>query len=66
MLNLSGESRNLTLMKAYLLRNLCNHKGAILKRDDILLAVWGNDDYFTGRSLDVFISRLRKYLKDDP
>ena len=34
-------------------------------REDILKRVWGDDDYFIGRSMDVFISRLRKYLKDD-
>jgi DNA-binding response OmpR family regulator len=35
-------------------------------RDEILNKIWGDDSYFNGRSLDVFISRLRKYLKDDP
>jgi DNA-binding response OmpR family regulator len=37
----------------------------VLKREEILTTVWGDDDYFMGRSLDVFISKLRKYLKDD-
>ena len=37
----------------------------VCKRDDILNAVWGTDDYFTGRSMDVFISRLRKYFISD-
>jgi DNA-binding winged helix-turn-helix (wHTH) protein len=36
-----------------------------LKREQILKHLWGNDDYFSGRSLDVFISRLRKYFQDD-
>jgi DNA-binding response OmpR family regulator len=37
----------------------------VLKREEILTTVWGDDDYFMGRSLDVFISKLRKYLKED-
>jgi DNA-binding response OmpR family regulator len=36
------------------------------ERDEILLQLWGDDDYFAGRSLDVFMSRLRKYLRHDP
>nr|HQE12730.1 winged helix-turn-helix domain-containing protein [Flavipsychrobacter sp.] len=36
----------------------------VLKRDDILLNVWGKDDYFLGRSMDVFITKIRKYIKD--
>ncbi len=63
---LEGTKRNLTQKEADLLKLLCIHKGEIIKRDEILSSVWDNDDYFTGRSLDVFISRLRKYLKDDP
>ncbi len=46
----------------YLLKN--NHK--TIKRDDILDNLWETNDYFTGRSLDVFISKLRKYLQNDP
>jgi len=46
---------------AFLLKN----KNEIVKRSDILIQLWGNIDYFNGRSLDVFISRLRKYLKTD-
>ena len=41
------------------------HKNKLLKRSEILQQVWGKDDYFLGRSLDVFISRLRKYLRQD-
>lgn len=64
-LDFNGEKRSLTQKEADLLKNLCIHKDEVVKRDDILNSVWGNDDYFTGRSLDVFISRLRKYLKED-
>ena len=40
-------------------------KNQLLKRDEILKAVWNTDDFFSGRSMDVFISRLRKYFKED-
>ena len=56
----------LTEKESGVLKLLCLHKGRVLKREEILKAVWGDDDYFLGRSLDVFISKLRKYLKNDP
>lgn len=56
---------NLTQKEAELLRYFCTNLNKALKREDILNAVWGDDDYFAGRSLDVFISRLRKYLSKD-
>ena len=52
--------------EAELLKFLCNYPNRILKREEILIAVWGKDDYFLGRSMDVFMSKLRKYLKADP
>lgn len=55
----------LTMKEAELLRYFCINKDKILKREEILRAVWGDDDYFMGRSLDVFISRLRKFLQKD-
>ncbi len=55
----------LTLKEAQLLRYFITNKNNILKRDDILTEIWGEDDYFLGRSMDVFISRLRKYLSPD-
>lgn len=58
-------SKTLTQKEADLLRFFADHKNQVLKRSDILEKVWGEDDYFLGRSLDVFISRLRKYLKED-
>lgn len=60
------EKRTLTYKEAELLRYFCEHSNAVLSRSDILKNVWGSDDYYLGRSLDVFISRLRKYLKSDP
>jgi DNA-binding response OmpR family regulator len=56
----------LTQKEAEVLKLLCLHKDHVLKREEILKEVWGDDDYFMGRSLDVFISKLRKYLKEDP
>ncbi|MBN8652403.1 MAG: response regulator transcription factor [Cytophagales bacterium] len=65
LLHNSGE-KSLTQKEAEVLKLLCKNKDRVLKREEILNAVWGNDDYFLGRSMDVFISKLRKYLKDDP
>lgn len=56
----------LTQKEADVLSMLSRHRDRVLKREEILKKVWGNDDYFLGRSLDVFISKLRKYLKEDP
>ncbi|HNR74901.1 MAG TPA: winged helix-turn-helix domain-containing protein, partial [Cyclobacteriaceae bacterium] len=62
----SQGEKTLTQKEAEVLKLLCQNKDRVLKREEILNAVWGNDDYFLGRSMDVFISKLRKYLKDDP
>ncbi|MCS6967360.1 MAG: response regulator transcription factor [Cytophagales bacterium] len=61
-----GKAQQLTRREADLLGIFCKNKGKLLKREEILQQIWGTDDYFAGRSLDVFISRLRKYLKEDP
>lgn len=58
-------SRHLTQKEADLLKLLCDNKEKMVKRYDILKQIWGNDDYFAGRSMDVFISKLRKYLASD-
>jgi len=47
------------------LRLLCAHRGRTLEREKALREIWGNTSYFSGRSMDVYISKLRKYLKDD-
>lgn len=65
-LNHHDEIQKLTRREADLLLFLCENQNAVTKREDILLKIWGDDDYFKGRSLDVFISRLRKYLSNDP
>ncbi|HSY77065.1 MAG TPA: response regulator transcription factor, partial [Bacteroidia bacterium] len=64
-LELKRERKQLTLKEAELLRFFCMNQDKILKREEILKSLWGDDDYFMGRSLDVFISRLRKYLDKD-
>lgn len=53
----------LTQREADLVRYLCINANRVLKRDEILMNVWGKDDYFLGRSMDVFITKVRKYLK---
>jgi len=65
-LTINGEIFNLTQKEADLLKFLCEHSNRILKREEVLLNVWGKDDYFLGRSMDVFITKLRKYFKSDP
>ncbi len=55
----------LTLKEAQLLRYFIINRNKILAREDILTEIWGEDDYFLGRSMDVFISRLRKYISED-
>ncbi|MFY8020177.1 MAG: response regulator transcription factor [Bacteroidia bacterium] len=55
----------LTSKEADLLKELCLKKNKVVTREELLKKVWGSNDYFTGRSMDVFISRLRKYLCHD-
>ncbi len=57
--------QQLTEKEAALILFLYQHKNQLLKREEILKSVWKNEDYFSGRSMDVFISRLRKYFKND-
>ncbi len=65
-LRLAGEERALTERESLLLELLYEYRGRILPRDRVLKTIWRQNDYFTRRSMDVFISRLRKYLQDDP
>jgi DNA-binding response OmpR family regulator len=62
----AAETFTLTQKEADLLKFLCEHANRVLKRDEVLLHVWGKDDYFLGRSMDVFMTKLRKYFKSDP
>ena len=65
MLQLKDEKKKLTSREADLLRLLCTHLNNVLERDEALRTLWGSDSFFNGRSMDVFISRLRKYLQKD-
>ena len=65
-LSFGKDDRTLTQKEADLLKMLYEHKNNVIKRSVILEKLWGEDDYFMGRSMDVFISRLRKYLSSDP
>lgn len=60
-----SEKINLTQREAELLKFFLDNKNTVLKREKILTSLWGDDDYFMGRSLDVFISRLRKILANE-
>jgi len=64
---LKSENHNhkLTTKESDLLKLLCKNENAILERNHALKAVWGDDNYFNGRSMDVYIAKLRKYLKSD-
>jgi DNA-binding response OmpR family regulator len=64
-LSIEGTNYNMTQKEAELLLFLCEHPNRILKREEVLLNVWGKDDYFLGRSMDVFITKLRKYFRSD-
>jgi DNA-binding response OmpR family regulator len=64
-LEFKGKKRKLTSREGELLRLLCLHMNKTLERGYALRTLWGNDNYFSGRSMDVFISRLRRYLDGD-
>jgi DNA-binding response OmpR family regulator len=61
----NGIQQKLSTKEAELLRLLCIKKNEVLTREEALLHIWHDDNYFNGRSMDVFLSKIRKYLKDD-
>ena len=65
-LQLEDFKQNLTTKESELLRLLCNNKNMVLERNFALKTIWIDDNYFNARSMDVYIAKLRKYLKDDP
>jgi DNA-binding response OmpR family regulator len=65
-LSLNNKSHRLTIKESQILGLLCNPINNLVKREEIMIGVWGESDYYTGRSLDVFISKLRSYLRNDP
>ena len=62
----AGAQQKLSTKESELLRLLCLHINKVLTREEALISIWHDDNYFNGRSMDVFLSKLRKYLKDDP
>jgi DNA-binding response OmpR family regulator len=63
---IGGAHQKLSTKEAELLRLLCLRKNEVLTREEALLNIWHDDNYFNGRSMDVFLSKIRKYLRDDP
>jgi DNA-binding response OmpR family regulator len=61
----NGIEQKLTTKESQLLRLLCVHQNDVLDRTFALKSIWQDDNYFNGRSMDVYIAKLRKYLKDD-
>ncbi|HBI89863.1 MAG TPA: DNA-binding response regulator, partial [Sphingobacterium sp.] len=66
LLSHASKQYKLTEREAQLLLFLWQHNDQLVTREEILEKVWGNADFFTGRSMDVFITRIRKYLSLDP
>jgi len=64
-INIDGEENKLTTKESQLLKLLAKNKNQILDRQAALRAIWGDDNYFNGRSMDVYIAKLRKILKAD-
>jgi DNA-binding response OmpR family regulator len=65
-LNINGKLKRITGKESDILKYLYDHRNKVVKREDLLKNLWGENDYFLGRSLDVFITKIRKYLKEDP
>jgi DNA-binding response OmpR family regulator len=66
LLHKGDDKITLTQKETDLLKFFCLHPNKVLKREELLTHVWGKNDFFLGRSMDVFITKLRKYLKDEP
>lgn len=65
-LHYNGVIQRITDKEAQLIQYLFSNKNQLIKREELLLHIWGNDDFFSGRSMDVFLSKLRKYFNQDP
>ena len=61
-----GGERLLSHRESELLRRLCQHRNQVLERSRVLRELWGDDHFFNARSMDVFITKLRRYLEEDP
>lgn len=65
-LTIAGKTKRITEKESDILNYLASHRNKLIKREELLKDLWGENDYFFGRSLDVFITKIRKYLKEDP
>ncbi|MBL7920429.1 MAG: response regulator transcription factor [Bacteroidia bacterium] len=65
-LSINNKTKRITEKESDILNYLSKHRNKIIKREEMLKDLWGQNDYFFGRSLDVFITKMRKYLKEDP
>ena len=65
-LTIKGIEQKLTSKEAELLKLLCEHVNMVVDRSFALNRIWQNDSYFNARSMDVYVAKLRKYLKEDP
>lgn len=65
-LTFNGKIKRITERESEILNYFSEHRNQVIKREDLLKELWGENDYFLGRSLDVFITKIRKYLKEDP
>jgi DNA-binding response OmpR family regulator len=63
---LGDKTKRITEKESDILKYLYDHRNNLIKREEMLKDLWGENDYFLGRSLDVFITKIRKYLSDDP
>ena len=66
LLTFENSNQRITIKESRILQRLAEAKNNVVTRDEIMSGVWGESDYYTGRSLDVFISKIRSYLKKDP
>lgn len=65
-LTIGGKTKRITEKESDILNYLSSHRNRLIKREELLKDLWGENDYFFGRSLDVFITKIRKYLREDP
>ena len=64
-LTVSGEKIKLTSIESKLLKMLCEHQNKVLTRDEAMMGIWGDEEHYRGYSLNVYVSKLRKFLKAD-
>jgi DNA-binding response OmpR family regulator len=65
-LTIAGTTKRITEKESGILNYLAAHRNQLIKREEMVKELWGENDYFFGRSLDVFITKIRKYLREDP